>query len=92
VQPAPPQVIRLPPGGRRIEFTGHNMLQPAGPPAIRLQGRQLAIQDADEHRLVVELPEHAAGALEVDLGDGDVQTFELERGEPEETFDRWSAV
>lgn len=87
-QPRPP-IIKLPPGGGRLELTGHNMLTPAGPPSVRLGGRPLAVSDADEHRLVVELPDDAAGALEVDLGNGEVQTFELQP-HAEDTLDRWS--
>jgi hypothetical protein len=89
--PAPAPVITVPPGGRRLELTGRNMLGPAGPPAIRLAGRPLAVHDADEHRVVVELPEQASGTLEVDLADGEVQTFQVEPL-ADASLDRWSVA
>jgi hypothetical protein len=83
-RPAPRAPIMLPPATRRLELVGRNLLADGGEPEVRLDGRPLAVADADEGRLVVELPEDGAttGTLEVDHGDGDVTTYELASGDP----------
>jgi hypothetical protein len=75
-------VIAVPPGTRRLELHGRNMLPVDGQPDVRLDGHPLTVAEADEHRLLVELPEHAAGALEVELGDGRVAEYEIEPAHP----------
>ncbi|HEV2772425.1 MAG TPA: hypothetical protein VGV57_06295 [Thermoleophilaceae bacterium] len=76
--------IAIPPSARRIELAGRNLLGPSGPPKLRLDGNQLAVSEADDRRVVVELPEDRppAGTLEVDHGDGDVDTYELAPADP----------
>jgi hypothetical protein len=85
--PIPPRTtppIRIPPATRRIEFLGRNLVGADGPPEVRLGGRPLSVAEADEDRVVVELPEGqiAAGTLQMDLGDGDVTTYELAAADP----------
>jgi hypothetical protein len=81
-RPRPPVI--LPPATKRVELVGRNLVGLAGPPDVRLDGRPLAVAEADESRLVVELPDDvpAAGTLEVDHGDGDVATYELAAADP----------
>lgn len=85
--PIPPRTtppIRIPPATRRIELIGRNLVGADGPPEVRLGGRPLSVAEADEDRVVVELPEDqpAAGTLQMDLGDGDVTTYELAEADP----------
>lgn len=77
-----PAVISIPPGTQRLELHGRNMLPPDDHARVRLDNQPLAIAESDEDRLVVELPENAAGALEVDLGSGNVTTYQLEPEHP----------
>lgn len=81
-RPRPP--VLLPPATKRVELVGRNLVGLAGPPDVRLDGRPLAVAEADESRLVVELPDDvpAAGTLQVDHGDGDVATYELAAADP----------
>jgi hypothetical protein len=86
--PAPaPKPVFVPPGTKRIELSGRNLLGAGGPPLLRLAGMPLSVAEADDSRLVVELPDGAppAGTLEVDHGDGDVDVYELS------TTDPWAA-
>jgi hypothetical protein len=85
--PVPPRTsppIRIPPGTRRIELVGRNLVGADGPPEVRLGGRPLSVTEADEDRVVVELPEGqaAAGTLQMDLGYGDVANYELAAADP----------
>lgn len=82
--PRPATPIRLPEGTKRLELVGRNMLGTGDPPQLRLAGRQLSIAEADDARIVVELPEHgvAGGTLEIDHGDGDVAVYELVGEDP----------
>jgi hypothetical protein len=82
--PAAPRAVPLPPGARRVELTGRNLLGPAGTPIVRLGGLPLAVSEADDGRLVVDLPDDAtAGTLEIDHGDGErPQVYELMRTDP----------
>jgi hypothetical protein len=75
--------IRMPTGTKRLEVTGRNMLGAGGPPQLRLDGRELAVTDADDGRIVVELPDGpVAGTLEIDHGNGDVAAYELATDDP----------
>jgi hypothetical protein len=80
----PPPKIFVPPGSGRIELVGRNMLGAGGPPRLRLGGAPLSVAEADDERIVVNLPAGAplTGTLEVDHGDGDVETYELETSDP----------
>ena len=88
--PRPPIVtgprapVLLPPATRRLELVGRNLLADGGEPEVRLAGRPLTVAEADDGRLVVELPEEGAtaGTLEVDHGDGEVTTYELASDDP----------
>jgi hypothetical protein len=81
-RPAPRPPIFMPPATKRLELVGRNLLD-GGEPQVRLGGRPLAVAEADDGRLVVELPEDgAAGTLEVDHGDGEVTSYELATGDP----------
>lgn len=80
---APRAPIFLPPATKRLELVGRNLLGDGSEPMVRLGGRPLAVAEADDGRLVVELPEHElAGTLEVDHGDGELTTYELASGDP----------
>jgi hypothetical protein len=83
-RPAPPPPVRIAPSSRRIEVVGRDLIGVRGAPQLRLGGRPLTIADADDERIVAELPEDGerAGMLEIDHGDGDVDTYELGSGDP----------
>jgi hypothetical protein len=80
----PPTPVFLPPGTKQIELAGRNMLVGGVPPAIRLRGQSLPLAVAEDDRVVAELPPDlpAAGTLEVDHGDGEVDTYELAAEDP----------
>jgi hypothetical protein len=71
--PAPePAVLHIPPGTRRLQLAGRNLLGTGTPPLVRLGGTPLVPAASEDDRLVVELPHgHVGGALEVELGDGE---------------------
>jgi len=72
-------VIRLPYGARGVTVHGAHFLSGEELPSVRLDGRELAIEEADDDRLVLRLPPDAApGALEISLGDGETLTFDLD--------------
>jgi hypothetical protein len=69
--PAEPPVLRIPPGTRRLQLAGRNLLGTGEAPLVRLGGTPLVHAASEDDRLVVELPHgHVGGALEVELGDG----------------------
>jgi len=81
-QPQPPAsqppVLKLKPGTRRLQLSGHRLIGEAGPPKVHLNNQPLGIAEADDDRLVVEIPEdHLGGTLEVRLHDGSVAAYEL---------------
>jgi hypothetical protein len=80
----PPPRIFVPPASSRLELVGRNMLGGGGPPALRLDGAPLSVAEAEDDRIVVDLPPGApaTGTLEVDHGDGDVDTYELASADP----------
>ncbi len=76
--PATPQVIELPAGSRRLTLSGSHLQHEAYPPSVRLNGEALEIEEVDEDRLVVRLPEgFEQGELEVSLGDEPACSFLL---------------
>ena len=80
-----PGAIRVSPGTKRLELLGRNMLGGGeNVPELRLDGRPLAVEEADDQRVVAQLPESQApvGTLELDHGDGDIVTYQLETGDP----------
>jgi hypothetical protein len=73
-----PQVVHVPPGTRRLQLAGSNLLAGPAAPVVRLDGRPLEHVDAADDRLEVELPEGLrSGALEVDLGDDEPVYYHL---------------
>ena len=82
--PTPRAPVVLSPGTRRLELVGRNLLADRATPEVRLGGRPLTVAEAEDGRLVVELPDDgaAAGTLEVDHGDGEVATYELASADP----------
>jgi len=76
--PSRPPVLNLQPGTRRLQLSGNRLLGEDGPATVRLNNRPLGIAEADDDRLVIEMPEdHQGGALEVSLPDGSIAAYEL---------------
>jgi hypothetical protein len=70
--------LELDPASRAIELAGHNLLHEAYPPEVRLNGAALEVQELDDDRIVLGLPEgFEAGALEVRFGSQPPQRFAL---------------
>jgi hypothetical protein len=71
-------VLEVAPGTRRVTLLGRNLQHEAYPPAVRLNGEALEIEELDDDRLVVLLPRgFQPGALEVSLGDEPAHCFAL---------------
>jgi hypothetical protein len=69
--------LPIAPGTRRLELTGQNLAGPEAPVAT-LDGQPLPVLEADDDRIVIELPGGTpSGTLEVDLGAGDLVTYGL---------------
>ena len=76
-KPVPPRTF-VPPGTRKLEISGRNLVGESGPPVVKLKGRSLSVEEADDDRLIVGIPDEAmSGALEVEMPDGSVTTYEL---------------
>ena len=74
----PRRPIVVGPGPRRLEISGRNLVGDVGPPVVKLRGAPLSIAEADDDRIVVDIPEHAqAGALELEMADGRVERYDL---------------
>ena len=74
--PAP--VLKVQPGTRRLTLSGSRLIGDDGPASVRLNNQPLGVAEADDDRIVIEMPEdHRGGALEVSLSDGTVASFEL---------------
>jgi hypothetical protein len=80
-QPATPiskNVIQLEPNTRRLQLFGANLIGETGAPQVFFNNQELGLSEAEEDRLVIELPEDlASGALEIALPDGQQLTYEL---------------
>ena len=88
--PVRPPISSLPPPrpGTKLQISGRNLVGESGPPEVRLRGLPLSVAEADDDRLVVDVPEDAqSGALEVEMPDGSVMTYELALDAPE---DEWA--
>ncbi|HEX8647495.1 MAG TPA: hypothetical protein VF715_11390 [Thermoleophilaceae bacterium] len=75
-------------GTRALELSGENL---AGPdhPVARLDGAELPVLAAEDDRIVVELPQGSPGGrLELDLGDGEVLSYDLAPAAP--VNDAWA--
>lgn len=80
------------PRAQSLELRGRNLLGEDGPPIVRLDGVPLRVVEAEEDRLVVELPAHAGPAtLEVALGDGEVLRYRVEHDD-DPTGDPWAPL
>jgi hypothetical protein len=74
----PAGVLEVAPGTRRLTLAGRNLQHEDYPPAVRLNGEALDIEEIDDDRLVVLLPHgFAPGALEVSLGEQPPHCFAL---------------
>jgi hypothetical protein len=61
-----------------VQITGRNLVGEVGPPIVKLRGLPLSIAEADDDRLVVDIREDArGGALELEMSDGSVMSYEL---------------
>jgi hypothetical protein len=80
--PKPPvahPVIRIAPDVAHIRLSGRNLMSEEGPPDVRLNGMSLSLAHADDDHLIVALPERdRSGMLEVQMPDGQTQTYRLE--------------
>lgn len=88
VPPAPPlpapaaatpeAPLLVPPGTQRLQLVGRNLLAAGTAPTVTLAGQPLETSAADDDGLLVHLPPgRRAGALEIDLGDGDPVVYHL---------------
>jgi hypothetical protein len=76
--PISKNVIRVAPDTRRLQLLGANLIGEAGAPQVFFNKQELGLAEADDDRLVIELPEDlASGALEISLPDGQQLTYEL---------------
>ncbi|MES1245548.1 MAG: hypothetical protein ABUT39_28340 [Acidobacteriota bacterium] len=76
--PAGPPVLKVQPGTRRIALSGNRLIGDDGPASVRLNNQPLGVSEADDDRIVIEMPEdHRGGALEISLPDGTVAAYEL---------------
>jgi hypothetical protein len=74
-----PQTLQLPEGTRNLTLHGAHFLADEAPPRVHLEGRELAVEEVDDDRLVVRLPDDAApGALHVTMADGETLSFGLD--------------
>jgi hypothetical protein len=80
-QPAAPiskNVIQVEPNTRRLQLFGANLIGETGAPQVFFNNQALGLVEAEDDRLVIELPEDlASGALEIALPDGQQLTYEL---------------
>lgn len=92
--PEPAAVLELHPATRSLALAGSHLLHEDYPPEVRLNGEALEIEELDDDRLVVRLPEHfEPGALEVRLGDLDPQCYAVVHpfgSESEAEADPWA--
>ena len=85
--PAQPP-IAVGPGTKKLQISGRNLVGEVGPPVVKLRGLPLSIAEADDDRLVIDIPEEAeSGALELEMPDGSVMTYELALGASD---DEWA--
>lgn len=77
--PSTPPIIRIPPGTPRLNLHGSGLIGVGGPATVRLNRKPLSVLQADDERLIVDLPETPrSGALEVTLPDGGQISYRLE--------------
>jgi hypothetical protein len=69
---------------QRLRLSGGNLLNPAGPPTVRLAGQPLEIDLVDDDEILVQLPsQHQGGALEIELPHGQTLAYDLSVDDPE---------
>lgn len=74
-----PPIIRIPADTPHLNLHGAGLVGVGGPATVRLNRVPLSVVQADDDRLVVNLPEGpTSGALEVTLPDGDQIAYQLE--------------
>lgn len=75
---APAAILEVDPRSRVLALAGSNLMNETYPPEVRLNGEALEIEELDDDRLVVRLPQDfEPGALEVRLGDRDPHCYAL---------------
>jgi hypothetical protein len=76
--PAADDVIRVAPNTRRLQLFGANLIGETGAPQVFLNNQELGLAEAEDDRLVIDLPEElASGALKIELPDGQQLSYEL---------------
>jgi len=76
--PISKNAIQVAPNTRRLQLLGANLIGEAGAPQVFFNKQELGLAEADDDRLVIELPEDlSSGALEIALPDGQQLTYEL---------------
>jgi hypothetical protein len=84
----PPKTF-LPPGTRKLEINGRNLVGEVGPPVVKLNQLALSLAEADDDRLVIDIPEQAeSGPLELEMPDGSVMSYDLVL--EDDTVDDWA--
>jgi len=81
--PVQPPIIRIAPGTPHLNLQGTGLIGINGPATVRLNREPLSLVQADDERLIVNLPEAPrSGALEITLPDGDQLAYHLEVQSP----------
>ncbi|MFL6331787.1 MAG: hypothetical protein ACJ754_00425 [Pyrinomonadaceae bacterium] len=71
-------MVAVAPGTSHLHLFGQNLIGEGGVPEVRLNNRILGVSEAEDDRLVVEMPKDIeGGALEVTLPDGQTLTYNL---------------
>jgi len=87
----PTPTIRVAPGTSRLNLLGAHLMGETGPASVKLNGEVLSIAEADNDKLVVEMPtKPASGSLEVHLPDGNVVSYQLAIDGPHDGHEQWS--
>lgn len=78
VAPVTKDVIQVAPNTRRLQLFGDNLIGEKGSPKVFLNKQALDLAEAEDDRLIIELPgELSSGALEIEMPDGGQFTYEL---------------
>jgi hypothetical protein len=77
-RPGAPPPLATGPTPKRLQISGRNLIGDSGPPIVKLHGAPLAIAEADDDHLILDLPDGIrTGALELEMPDGRVMSYEL---------------
>lgn len=97
-------IVEVSPNTRRLQVSGSNLIGESGAPEVRLNNKPLGLAEAEDDRLLVELPDEIeSGSLEVTLPDGQSLSYSLsvvpeieepkeyagENGSDSQTYDPW---